>query len=267
MKKDRNGNTASSNRLPLVFLVCLVLTCLWLSVLIDCIIIGAREAVWLAGGMAVVLLPILLLRKGGVCKPAQFLRRVAVIISSALHVFVIGMIAFLLIFAGTHTATGGESNTVFLLGSDMKDDRPGLLYLSRIDTARALMESDHAVELIACGGITGDNTVTEAEAARRALTENGISPDRISCEDSSTRTLDNFNFAAEILESGGEWDRHQPTAVITNRFHFYRVSRLAEAAGYDTVRLIPADGRLTVELPWTVREVLTVVKLWIVGPN
>lgn len=246
-------------------LVPLGLIGIWFVILIDCVIVDAREACWLAGGMMLPLLPVVLIRSGA--KPARVLRRTAVVLSAALHAIVIGMIAFLMIFAGTHLADGGESSPIFLLGSDLKDNRPGELYCSRIETARQRLESDPNATLMICGGLTGKNMGTEAEAARSVLTEDGIAPERIVCEDASTRTLDNFNYAAELLEQSGKWDRRQPTAVITNRFHFYRTARLAQTTGYETVRLIPADCKLTIELPWIIREVMTVTKFWFCGPN
>lgn len=230
----------------------------WAAVLADCVIVDAREAVWLACGMLASVLPTVLLRKK--------LRRVAAVLTAGLHLYVIGMIVFLMAFAGAHTATGGETGPMFLLGSDLKDGRPGALFMTRIDKAVERLEADPEKTVIVCGGLTGENTVTEAQAALSALTERGIAPERILSEDRSTRTLDNFDFAAALLEDGS-WDRHQPTAVITNRFHFYRTARLAETAGYDDLRLIPADGPLPAELPWTVREVLTVTKFLICGPN
>lgn len=244
-----------------------LLFALWLVILADCLLIDAREACLLSGGMAALMLPAALIRRHSSHKPARILRFTASALSAALHLFVTGVIVFLFVFAGTHAADGSEANMVFLLGSDLKNDKPGALYVSRIDTAEQCLREDPSLTLIACGGLTGTNTVTESAAARTQLIAKGIAPERIICEDRSTRTLDNFAYAAELLEASGTWNRALPTAVITNRFHFYRTTRLAQAAGYETLRLIPAGCKLQTGLPWLVREVMAVTKYWFCGPN
>lgn len=238
---------------------------IWLFVFIDSLATGAREAIWLTGGMCLLQLVILLLRRArGLLR---FCRRAAVTVSALLHVYIIGIMLFLLIFASVHSANASASGVVFLLGSDMKDNQPGVLYESRIERAISYLNENPFSSLIVCGGLTGENTVTEAEAAYTRITQSGIAADRLLTEDSSARTVDNFDFAASLLEADGHWDRSVPTSIITNRFHFYRASRLASSVGFREISLIPAPCKVISSLPWCIREVMAVTNFWLIGPN
>ncbi len=251
----------------LLYVPVIVLIEMWFAIWIDCLIVDAREACWLACGMMILLLPVVLIRKENGGKIIKVLKKAALLLSFVLHLYIIGMIVFLMLFAGRNLAAGDESDVVILLGSDLKNDWPGGLLESRIDKATDVLTNDLEVTVLACGGLTGTNTRTEAYIEKTVLELKGIAPERILCEDQSSRTLDNLQNAADMFADSEKWNCHQRTAVITNRFHFYRTNCLAKSVGYDALCLIPAECSFASELPWIIREVMTVTKFWVCGPN
>ena len=83
-------------------------------------------------------------------------------------------------------------------------------------------------KLIPSGGKGSDENISEAEAMKRYLLEQGIPESDIIMEDRSTTTLENLKFSKEIIDSR---EGRKYTALVTSNYHVYRALRYCRRVG------------------------------------
>ena len=142
-----------------------------------------------------------------------------------------------LILANDSGTENPTAPTLVVLGAGLDGDRPSLTLIARLQTAlEYLNENPHAVAVVT-GGQGAYETVTEASAMAKWLTQKGVDPSRIYLEDLSTDTRENLRNARALMEQEG---LSQPIAVVSNSFHLYRARILAEKAGFEEVQTLSA---------------------------
>ena len=103
------------------------------------------------------------------------------------------------------------------------------LLRDRVDKAIRVYRKDPTPpKLIPSGGRGGDETISEAEAMRRYLLEQGIPPKDILMEDASKTTLENLRFSKAILD---QQEGRKYTALVTSNYHVYRALRYCRRIG------------------------------------
>ena len=108
-------------------------------------------------------------------------------------------------------------------------DQLSRLLRDRVDKAIRVYRKDPTPpKLIPSGGRGGDETISEAEAMRRYLLEQGIPEEDILMEDASATTLENLRFSKRILD-GQEGRKY--TALVTSNYHVYRALRYCRRIG------------------------------------
>ena len=116
-----------------------------------------------------------------------------------------------------------------------KDGTLTKLLQSRVDRAVefAKWQKDKTgkdIIFVPSGGKGNDEVISEGEAMKRYLLENGISENKIIAETSSTSTEENITFAKELLEKDfGSPD--YKAAFSTTNYHVFRTGMLAEQNG------------------------------------
>ena len=98
----------------------------------------------------------------------------------------------------------------------------------------------------------------------RYLVANGIPQDKIIKEDRSTSTQENFEFSKKLLDLRFGEGKYK-AAYVTNGYHVYRAGVVAENAGLDGITHIHAETPWYTAVPNGLREVLAVMKTWLVG--
>lgn len=149
-----------------------------------------------------------------------------------------------------------ESAVVIVLGAHVFTTRLSGTLQNRVQAASEYLLENPEALCITTGGQGWNEPRTEGEAARQALIEMGIAPERIFAEVKSTTTWENLCFAKEILES-----KHLGTDVVlaTQSFHQWRAGKMAERLGLTPYALIAAD-RPGTKLRHTAREGLAILK-------
>lgn len=123
-----------------------------------------------------------------------------------------------------------DPGAVIVLGCQVRGETPSTMLAKRCDAAlETLSEYPDAVCVVSGGKGNGEN-ISEAEAMRRYLIQNGIAEGRIYTEDRSTSTRENFRFSKEIFEELGISDG---IVIATNDFHQYRAELYARQNGLD----------------------------------
>ncbi len=175
-------------------------------------------------------------------------------------VFVVCLVVFVAaevrIMAGMIPCKERNLPYFIVLGAQVKGTRmSGSLY-RRVEKAREYLVRNPETVVIVSGGQGKGEEITEAEAMRRYLTEQGIEESRIFPEECSTTTEENLEFSARFIE-----DKNLPVGIVTNNFHAYRACCYARRLGYGAPRAVPAGCHPVFFVHYMVREFFALCKM------
>lgn len=146
--------------------------------------------------------------------------------------------------------TPKEPCTVVVLGCHVKGTEPSIMLARRLDAAYEYITENPDVKCIVAGGKGTGEDITEADAMKLYLVKKGIDSERILKEDKSTNTSENISFANEIMKQNG---LSGDIVIVTDGFHQYRASLIAERLGIDSYSISCATRPELVPTYW-VRE-------------
>ena len=113
---------------------------------------------------------------------------------------------------------------------------------------------------VVSGGQGPDEPFPEAQGMAAYLVQHGVAPERIMQESRSTNTVQNIAFSLELIGS-----TNYRIGIVTNNFHVFRALRLARKAGIQQVSGIAAYSTLW-NLPNNLlREILAIIKGFVLG--
>lgn len=111
----------------------------------------------------------------------------------------------------------------------LRGDQLSKLLRDRLDKAVSVYRKDPTPpKLIPSGGKGDDETISEAEAMKRYLMEQGIPEEDILPEDRSKTTYENLAFSKAILDAR---EGNKYTALVTSNYHVYRALRYCRKVG------------------------------------
>ncbi len=158
----------------------------------------------------------------------RLIKTVLIIIYAAAVVFFCVMGAIL--SSTAHQKAGYNKDVLIVLGCAVRGDKVSLTLKYRLDAALEYLEHSPDTHVIVSGGKGDGENLSEAQAMKDYLTSHGVDPDRITMEDRSTSTWENFKFTREIM------NRRFPdasAAFVTTAFHVYRSGRVAIMNGIE----------------------------------
>ena len=112
---------------------------------------------------------------------------------------------------------------LLVLGKCLSSEQPDDEYQQRLLRACALHKSSPEMEILIVGGKTNAACLSESAAGKKFLEQHAVSPDKITIEESSTHTLENFRLVYKLLK-----DEPEPVTLITNRYHLGRSHDMAK---------------------------------------
>ncbi len=133
--------------------------------------------------------------------------------------------------AGAASNPASKPTTVVVLGCQVREDGPSRMLIFRLETAFEYLRENPDAVCIISGGKGEDEPVSEAECMYQWLTKKGIDPERLIKEEKSTSTRENLAFSKKIIEEKG---LEKSITVITNGFHQYRASKIAQSLGMES---------------------------------
>lgn len=159
--------------------------------------------------------------------------------------------------------TPKDPDAVIVLGCRVqKNGKPSLMLGRRIDAAFEYLSENKEVICIVSGGIGEDEPISEGEAMKVALVEKGIEESRIFVEDRSKSTKENIEFSLERLREMGVDVKE--AALVTDGFHLYRASLMAEDLGLNTTS-VAADTPWWLVTSYWLREWFALSALFVFG--
>ncbi|MEK3888565.1 YdcF family protein [Bacillus sp. FSL K6-3431] len=186
-------------------------------------------------------------------------------VSASCFVFIIVMSVSLWILTGKWMSDGklpkanGKNKFAVILGAKVNGETPSLSLQFRLDAALKYAKEYPNIKLILSGGQGPGENITEAEAMKRYLIENGISEDRLLLEEHSTSTYENILFSKKLLPAS-----INTITIITSDFHLSRARILASTLGLQS-DAISAKTPRAVEFKLTTRERLALLKTSVFG--
>jgi len=153
-----------------------------------------------------------------------------------------------------------DMDYLIVLGAQVRGTRVTKTLQKRLDTATIYLKENPKTLAIVSGGQGAGEDISEAEAMKKYLLEQGIAENRIIKEDKSTNTDENIRYSKNIIN-----DEDATTAIVTNGFHVYRAVAIAKKQGLNHVQGLAAPSDQILLINYYVREVLGVIKDKVVG--
>ncbi len=151
--------------------------------------------------------------------------------------------------------------TIVVLGCLVIDDRPSLMLERRLETAAEYLLSNPQAHCIVTGGQGENEDYPEAVIMRNYLVDAGVSDERIIVEKKSTSTVENIEFAADLIE---KYNCHDDVVIVSDRFHQYRAGLAAKDAGLNSYAM-PCDTAWYLVAHYWFREMAGIVQIWLQG--
>lgn len=161
--------------------------------------------------------------------------------------------------AGRLPAANGENQYAIILGAKVNGEIPSLSLRYRLEAALDYAKKHPEVKFILSGGQGPDEDITEAEAMKRYLMENGIEEDRLILETASTSTYENIQFSKKLLPSSVN-----SVTIVTSDYHLARAREIARQLDLES-DAVSAKTPKVVEWKLTTRERLALLKTSVFG--
>lgn len=131
------------------------------------------------------------------------------------------------------------SDYIVILGAGVRGENLTLTLRDRLDSALELANDiNFKGKFLVTGGQGPGESITEAEAMRRYLDEQGIEENRILIEDNATSTYENFKYSKIIIENdSGKNIEDSNISVVTTDFHALRSNMLAKRNNYKDISI------------------------------
>lgn len=156
-----------------------------------------------------------------------------------------------------------QADYCIVLGAQIRGESITRSLKYRLDKAAEYYEKNPDCILIVSGGQGTGESISEAEAMKRYLTEKGVPEDQILMEDKSTTTNENLRFSYELIkENGGE---ASGVVICSNDFHIFRALKLAENIGMEEPQGLAAKSDSILKFNYMVRDSLAIFKEFLMG--
>ena len=126
-----------------------------------------------------------------------------------------------------------NASYLIILGFALKDDQIQPMLIERLNKAIDYLHDHVDTIVIVTGGITKNNSVSEAKVMKDYLLAHQIT-NTIIQEDQSLDTYENLKNSKENIHGEG--------ILITNQFHMLRALRIANKAGYTHIHGLSAKN-------------------------
>ena len=149
---------------------------------------------------------------------------------------------------------------LIVLGTYVEGDQPSESLAYRLDKAMEYMEENPNLTIIVTGGKGTEEQPSEAYVMANYLMAHGVKAEQILLEDRAVSTRENLIFSYELIG-----DREAAVGIVTNSFHVYRATALAEKLELSGAVGIAAPSDKLLLPSYMVREFFVVIKEKMMG--
>ena len=205
--------------------------------------------IWALGGGVCLLFAALTHRYGKLPLPKLLFRIGLVLFCTVLALFLVAE-GFII----AHMDDRGEPNLdyIIVLGAHLRGSAPSKALLWRIDAAEEYLSANPDTRAVLSGGQGRDEDISEAQCMFNVLTARGIAPERLILEAESTDTYENIRNSLELMEADASF------GVVTNNFHVFRATKLAEKMAGKLASGIASPYKNALVFHYMVREFVSI---------
>lgn len=171
-------------------------------------------------------------------------------------------ISFLYTYGNTDTVTYTE-DAIIVFGAGIRGEALSENLTNRLNAAVTYHEKNPNAFIVVSGGQGPEEDITEALAMEKYLVGQGIPQNKILKEEQATSTAENFQYSKELLED--VFEENLSVAFITNDYHVYRAQNIGKTVGFESLTYCHNATPWYLIVPSTLREILAVLKLRILG--
>lgn len=146
--------------------------------------------------------------------------KILLIFLSILIVYGINILLLSFIDSDTNNA-----DYLIVLGHKLKNDKPTMVLKYRLRGALKYIDNNQNTKIILSGGITSDNTISEANVMKDYLVKNGVETNKIILEDKSIDTVENINNCKSYI------DVNSKIVILSSNYHVVRSKMICRLLG------------------------------------
>jgi len=170
------------------------------------------------------------------------------------------VIEALILIAGRSTAIE-KPDYVVVLGARLYGDIPSPALLERLEVSKNYLLENKDITVVVTGGQGAGELISEGQAMKNYLIDNGIDDERIINEDKATTTFENLQFSLNKIRDIND-NSSLKVLIATNKFHIFRSKFLARRLGMEPYGL-PAKIPPSIIIQSYIREYFAVIKSFI----
>lgn len=184
-------------------------------------------------------------------------KKLGKVISIALSVWLLlqSSLSLAVMLKGTSKDTK-NADVVFVLGYQLDNDQMSSTLISRLEKAYDYAVDNPHCKIIVSGGITRNNTVSEASLMKKALVSFGIDENRIVSEENSKDTIENIRYCKNLMDNGDK------VVIISSQYHCSRVQEIAKKQDLQ-VSTLGAHAPINLLMNQLMIEKIATVLVWL----
>lgn len=148
-----------------------------------------------------------------------------------------------------------DMDYLIVLGAQIRGTRITNSLKKRLNASEIYLKTNSDTLVIVSGGQGPGEDISEAEAMKKYLMDNGIAEERILVEDRSTNTVENIKYSKKLIV-----EEDAKVALVTNGFHVFRSVSIAKKQGLENIQGLSAPSDPILLISYYVREALGVIK-------
>ncbi|MFC4322309.1 YdcF family protein [Litchfieldia salsa] len=160
-------------------------------------------------------------------------------------------------FSSSNKEIPENADYLIILGARVKGTTPSLSLQYRIDAAAEYLNENENTIAIASGGQGPGEDISEAEAIKKELMNQGISESRIFIENQSTSTDENIMFSKKFISN-----EMKVGLLVTNDYHVFRGTSIAKDYDLSIVGIPAKTPAISIPRSY-IREYLALTKYYI----
>ena len=118
-----------------------------------------------------------------------------------------------------------KNNYLLVLGHKLENNKADGVLLYRLRKTLKYLDKNPCTKVVLSGGITKDNTISEASCMKEYLVKNGIDPNKIILEDKSIDTVENIKNCLNYI------DKESDVTLISSNYHILRSKMICRLLG------------------------------------
>lgn len=124
-----------------------------------------------------------------------------------------------------------NADYAIVLGHKLNDDKPTKVLIYRLNKTIDYLNKNKNCKVVLSGGVTENNTISEASVMKKYLINSAIAENRIILEDKSKDTIENIKNCKEYI------NKNNKIVIISSNYHILRSKMICRLLGLNVTGL------------------------------